>query len=208
MCALKAGEMLALFCFAPQEVIEMADITAAGAREASAQLDREFIEQFYPRLLAVWNDHDTTALPELVTEDVVWTDPMLVEPARGVEGVRRFMEDCWRSMPDLHFDITGGHCFADAEPVLMVPWKMTGTHLHGFDPPGFAPTGRRIDVDGIDVYTFRGQKIANYAAYYDNAAMARQLGLLPASGSRGERMFVSAQRLGARLHDRRRGGRQ
>ncbi|MEO3760676.1 ester cyclase [Mycobacterium sp. B14F4] len=112
---------------------------------------------------------------------------------------RGFMESCWRSIPDLHFDIIGPRCFADGASVLMVPWKMTGTHLAAFDPRGFAPTGRRIDVDGVDVYTFRRHKIAHYAAYYDNSAVARQLGLLPASGSRTETMYVAVQRLQARL---------
>ena len=182
----------------------MSELTAAGAHEASGRLDREFAERFSGRLLAVWNERDTTDLPELVTEDVVWFDPMLVEPARGVDGVSRFMEDCWGSRPDLHFDITGPRCYADDAPVLMVPWKMTGTHIHSFDPPGFAPTGRRIDIDGIDVYRFRGQKVARYEAYYDDAAVARQLGLLPASGSRAERMVVAAQRAVARLRGRRR----
>ncbi len=181
----------------------MSGMTAAGTQEVAGSLDREFVERFYERLLAVWNEHDTTDLPELVTEDVAWIDPMLVEPARGVEGVRRFMEDCWRSMPDLHFDITGPRCFADDAPILMVPWKMTGTHTARFDPPGFAPTGRHIDIDGIDVYTFRGDKIASYQAYYDNVAQARQLGILPGSGSRGEKMFVAVQRLQARLRHRR-----
>ncbi len=59
------------------------------------------------RLLAVWNEHDTTDLAELVTEDVVWIDPILNEPARGINGVRQFMENSWRAMPDLHFDVTG-----------------------------------------------------------------------------------------------------
>lgn len=163
-------------------------------------LDRAFVHAFAERLLAVWNKHDTADLPELVTEDVVWIDPMIVEPARGVEGVRRFMESCWRSMPDLNFDASSSLCFADDAPVVMAPWRMTGTHQGRFDPPGFAPTGRRISIEGIDAYTFQGPRVAHYRAYYDNAALARQLGLLPASGSRAERMTVAAQRIRARLH--------
>ena len=171
--------------------------------EVTAQLDRAFIERYAKRLLAVWNKHDTTDLPELLTEDVIWIDPALVEPAHGVEGVRRFMEDCFRSVPDLRFDVTGSSCFADDAPVVMVPWRMTGTHLGRTGPPGYAPTGRRMDIEGVDVYTFRGQRVARYRACYDNAALARQLGILPARGSRGERISVAVQRLQARLHARR-----
>jgi hypothetical protein len=105
----------------------------------NAPFDRAFIHAFAERLLAVWNKHDTTDLPELVTEDVVWIDPMLVEPARGVEEVRRFMESSWRSMPDLNFDASSSLCFADDAPVVMAPWRMTGTHQGRFDPPGLCP---------------------------------------------------------------------
>ncbi len=183
----------------------MSEINEASTHKVPMQIDRGFAEQFRQRLFAVWNEHDTTDLAELVTEDVVWLDPLLIEPARGIEGVRRFMENSWRGMPDLHFDVIGPGCFADDAPVLMVPWKMTGTHLaRGADAPGFAPTGRRIDIDGIDVYTFRENKIAHYVAYYDVYTLARQLGVLPAPGSWGEKMFVAMHRLRTRLSNLRR----
>lgn len=171
--------------------------------EVAAPVDRAFMQAFAKRILALWNQHDTRDLAELVTEDVLWIDPSIVEPAHGVEGVRQFMEACWRSMPDLHFDASGSLCFADDAPVVMLPWRMTGTHRGVFNPPGFAPTGRGVDIEGIDVYTFRAQRIAHYRAFYDNAALARQLGILPAPGSRAERMMVAAQRLGTRLRLRR-----
>ena len=183
----------------------MSEIASAGAHRATvaAQLDRAFVECWAARMLAVWNNHDTTDLPDLVTGDVVWIDPALAEPAHGLAGVRRFMEASWRAVPDLHFDPTGSPCYDDDAPVLMVPWRITGTHVGPVDPPGYAPTGRRIDVEGVDVYTFRGERVAHYRACYDNLAIARQLGILPAPGSRGERLLAAAQRLRARLRSRR-----
>ena len=112
------------------------------------------------------------------------------------------MTDCFRWFPDLHFDIMGSFCFADDAPVVMVPWRMRGTHR--FDPPGYAPTGLRFDVQGVDVYTFRGQKISHYRTHYNQVEIARQLGWLPAQGSRTERLVAAAQRLQARLRVRRR----
>jgi steroid delta-isomerase-like uncharacterized protein len=167
--------------------------------EVPTGLDRRFVEQFRERLLAVWNDHDTTDLPNLVTDDVVWTDPMMGDPARGVQGVRQFMEACFRSTPDLHFDLTGPLCFADDAPWVMAQWKMTGTHLGAFDPPGFAPTGCSFAIDGVDMYTFRGEKVTHYQARYDIAELMRQLGILPGRGSRGEKILVAMQRLAAKL---------
>jgi predicted ester cyclase len=68
---------------------------------------------------------------------------------------------------------------------------MTGTNLGPIDPPGWAPTGRRIDVQGVDVYVFRGERLAEYRAHYDTAELARQLGLLPSTAPRWLRVSFS-----------------
>jgi ketosteroid isomerase-like protein len=35
------------------------------------------------------------------------------------------------------------------------------------DPPGFAPTGRGMRVDGVDLWRMRDERIAHYRAFYD-----------------------------------------
>ena len=66
------------------------------------------------------------------------------------------------------------------------------------DPPGFAATGKRIDIDGIDVWDFAQGRIERYRAYYDMAPRApdrRDAG----PGSPGERVGVMLQRAQARF---------
>jgi hypothetical protein len=67
------------------------------------------------------------------------------------------------------------------------------------DPPGFAPTGRRMDVVGVDEWHMRDGRIAHYRAHYDVTTVARQLGIMPAQGSRSEQAMLKAQRLQARF---------
>ena len=62
------------------------------------------LDAFCARYLRAWNDHDAAAITDLVTEDVVWEDPALVVPARGVAAVQEFMRGGWRAFPDLRFD--------------------------------------------------------------------------------------------------------
>jgi hypothetical protein len=54
-------------------------------------------------------------------------------------------------------------------------------------------------VDGVDQWTMRDGRIARYRAFYDMNELARQLGIVPAPGSRAERGMVALQRLQVRL---------
>jgi steroid delta-isomerase-like uncharacterized protein len=164
-------------------------------------LDEQFAREFSERYIAAWNSHDADQIEPLVTRDVVWLDPALAEPARGVEEVKEFMRTSWSAFPDLRF--SPGMMWLDPHEESMTwAWRMQGTHTGPLEPPGFAPTGRRIDIDGIDVWDFDEGRIARYRAYYDMSLVARQLGLMPTPGSRFERVGVALQRAGARAQAR------
>ncbi len=83
--------------------------------------------------------------------------------------------------------------------VAYTPWVMTATNTGPIDPPGFSPTGKRVEVRGIDVWQFRGGLIWRYEAVYDFSDVARQLGLMPPRGGFAERAMVRGQRLRSKL---------
>jgi steroid delta-isomerase-like uncharacterized protein len=167
-------------------------VATSSAQEVSI---REFADSY----ASAWNRCDTEAMAGLVTEDIVWEDPALPEPAVGVHAVQEFMRSSLRAFPDLCFGEPDPPALAVNGDVVMWAWNMSGTNLGPLDPPGFAPTGRSIRIDGVDLWTMRDGRIARYRAFYDMNELARQLGLVPATGSRGERAMVTLQRLRARL---------
>src|SRR5690242_20432287 len=154
---------------------------------------------FTSRYIQAWNACDTGAIAELVTDDIVWADPALPEPARGVPAVQDFMRESFRAFPDLRFGEPDPPTLAIAGDVVFWSWQMQGTHRGAIEPPGFAPTGKRMEVEGVDRWTMRDGRIATYRAFYDMNDLARQLGIVPAPGSRAERGMVALQRLQARL---------
>ena len=157
------------------------------------------VEALYHAVLAAWNDHDPGAMGDLITEDIVWEDPALPGPARGVAAVQEFMRGSWVAFPDLCFDETDSpHRTAEGDQVAW-RWRMRGTMSGPLDPPGFAATGRSMEVEGVDLWTMRDGRIARYRAFYDMNDVARQLGIVPAPGSAAERGMVALQRLQARL---------
>jgi steroid delta-isomerase-like uncharacterized protein len=154
---------------------------------------------FIGRYVAAWNGCDTAAMAELVTDDIVWADPALPAPARGIGEVQEFMRASFRSFPDLRFSEPEPRVIATEGDTVLWAWRMEGTQDGVIDPPGFAPTGARMGVDGLDHWAFRDGRIARYRAYYDMNDLARQLGIVPAPGSRAERGMVRLQRLQARF---------
>ncbi len=166
----------------------------ASAPDLAVDL-RAFVDSY----VAAWNGCDTAAIAELVTDDIVWADPAMPEPARGVPAVQQFMRDSFRAFPDLRFGEPAPPVLAVTGDVVLWGWYMEGTNRGAIDPPGFAPTGRAMHVEGVDQWTMRGGRIARYRAIYDMNDLARQLGIVPAPGSRGEKAMAALQRLQARL---------
>jgi steroid delta-isomerase-like uncharacterized protein len=171
-------------------------------RAMAVSVSQSELEGFVERYVAAWNECDTSAMAQLITEDIVWADPALAQPARGVAEVQEFMRASRRAFPDLRFGEPDPPQLAREGEMVLWGWYMEGTNRGAVDPPGFAATGRRMRVEGIDRWEMREGRIARYRAFYDMNDLARQLGIVPEHGSRAERGMVALQRLQARFSRR------
>lgn len=160
------------------------------------------LRSFVERYAGAWNGCDTAAMAELLTDEIVWEDPALPGPARGIAEVQEFMRTSFRAFPDLRFSEPDPPAIAVSGDLVLWVWHMEGTHQGKISPPGFAPTGRTVAIDGVDQWTMRDGRIARYRAFYDMNELARQLGIVPAAGSPAERGMVALQRLQARFRRR------
>jgi steroid delta-isomerase-like uncharacterized protein len=169
------------------------------ATSALDVIDAGELRAFAERYIEAWNSRDPATVGEFVTQDVFWEDPALPEPLRSRRGVEGFVDLTRTGFPDYEFSELGPPSVSEDGLTAYSPWRMTGTNTGPLDPPGFAATGRRIEIEGIDRWQFRDGLICRYRAFYDFAEMARQLGLMPPRGGTFERIGVRAQRVGARL---------
>jgi steroid delta-isomerase-like uncharacterized protein len=172
------------------------------ATTRQTQLDPGFVEEWSSRYIAAWQARDPDKVAELCTDDIVWNDPALPEPARGRDAVRAFVAASARSFPDFSIEEIGSPMISPTEPIALQRYRLTGTMRGPWDYMGLAPTGQHIDVLGVDQWEFRGDQLCELRTYYDSLDMSRQLGVLPPLGSTADRVMARVQNVQARFQRR------
>lgn len=115
-------------------------------------------------------------------------DFVAVGEFKGHEAIRAFFAELFSAVPDMV--LTVDRVIAtDADAV--VQWHATGT-FKGGPFQGIRATGRQLNIRGVDVMEVEDGLIVHNTIYYDGAAFARQIGMLPTAGSRIDRMMVKA----------------
>jgi steroid delta-isomerase-like uncharacterized protein len=128
--------------------------------------------------------------PERYVDDVV-----AVGEFRGRDAVRGFFVELFAAMPDYQMEIE--QVIAEASTVV-VRWRASAT-FDGGAFQGIQPSGRPVEIRGVDVIEVEGQHIVRNTIYYDGAAFARQVGLLPREGSLPDRMALGLFNVRARV---------
>jgi predicted ester cyclase len=112
------------------------------------------------------------------------------------EGLREHIGGLLVAVPDARFEIV--NTVVD-ESRCAVQWRLTGTFDGSLPFYGIAPTGHRLELEGIDLFTIRDGRIQRNDAFSDTMNFARQIGMLPARGSRAERTTTAFFNLKTRL---------
>jgi uncharacterized protein (TIGR02246 family) len=138
-------------------------------------LDQDFLEAFADRWWAAWNAHDGEAVAALCTEDVTNSGPALGRDVVGRDEIVPYVGMFVQAFPDLRFTIPEPPYASLTQPKAIVPWRFTATHEGEFGPMRLAPTGAKIDIDGVDHWWFRDRLVSRRSMVYDFAQVMRAL---------------------------------
>jgi len=128
-------------------------------------------KRFYEEVL---NHGDLVVIDELVADDFVEHEEMPGIPATR-EGVRAWVTLMRAAFPDLI--VTVNQMIASGDEVW-VHMTIRGTHHGPF--LDIAPTGRKVEIAGIDRVRVRDGKAVEHWGVTDNLALLQQLGQIPA----------------------------
>jgi steroid delta-isomerase-like uncharacterized protein len=99
-------------------------------------------------------------------------------------GIRAFLGELFGAFPDLRYELLD---VTAAEERAAVRWRASGTFAGRAAFQGFVANGAHLDLEGCDVLAVNAEdKIEHLDAYIDSGDVARQLGVLPPTGSRAE----------------------
>jgi ketosteroid isomerase-like protein len=109
------------------------------------------------RILVGFNDHDLDAIMSLFADDCVFDAPRGPEPwgrrFRGKEAVAEALRARFTGIPDVSYEGHGD--FVSGERGTS-EWTLRGTTIDG----------KRVEVRGCDLWTFRGDQIARKDSYW------------------------------------------
>lgn len=121
--------------------------------------------------------------------DEVVEDFIVLGAIEGKSNVRVFFAELFGAAPDLEFTIE--RVMGVDETTAVGQWRMRGTFTGG-PFQGIEPTGRVIDIRGVDVMEFEEGLLRNNTIYYDGLSFARQIGLLPPAGSKRDKAITAS----------------
>ncbi len=122
------------------------------------------------------NSGNVDVAVESFAPDAVDHDPA---PGQGPgrDGFRAFFSELTAAFPDAH--IEPAHLVSDDDHVA-IAYTLTGTHQGDFN--GVAPTGRKIEVRGVQIGRFEDGKIVERWGSSDELGILKQLGVDPLGG--------------------------
>jgi len=119
------------------------------------QVTVEFLQEFAD----AWNRHDIEDLMSFMTDDCVFESSAGDETCgtryRGAEAVRKGYAKAWKDFPDAQWN--DAHHFVNGNRGVS-EWVFTGTRADG----------KRVEVAGCDIFTFRDGKILIKNSYRKN----------------------------------------
>ena len=121
----------------------------------------------------VWNNGNVDVLDELLSTEYINHTPSTPNPPKGATGLKPIVRAIRKGFPDLHYEIQEIMATNDRVVARVV---MTGTQSDTLF--GIPPTGKRIEVNQINIEKIESGRIVEHWRVTDELSMMQQLGVV------------------------------
>jgi steroid delta-isomerase-like uncharacterized protein len=112
------------------------------------------------------------------------------------DGIREYFTELFEAFPDFTLEVIDTTTYRDR---CAVRWRGRATFAGPGRFQGLEHNGARLEIEGCDVFTTADGLITHNTAYIDTGAIARQLGVLPPTGSQAEARLARVANAGTRV---------
>jgi steroid delta-isomerase-like uncharacterized protein len=142
-------------------------------REKTMSANSELLDRY----VELYNAGDLDGVMDLYAEDAVQLMPE--GTFEGRDAIRERLARDLVACPDIDWTVLS---FVEQGDVFADEWSFVATHTGPFELPDggeLPPTGKRVELRGMELVELRDGKIVVDNLYYDNMAVLAQLGLVP-----------------------------
>jgi ketosteroid isomerase-like protein len=152
------------------------------------------VDALFDRWERAWSGRDPAGFEPVCHPDIHYEDPLTSEPLHGTAAVAAHARRLWRAFPDARVNATGDRLTNGVH--ACAPCKLLGTHRGQLGR--LSPTGHFIVVHAVVYAELRDERLLRVRAFFDVYAAATDLGLIPRSGTAGERALLLLRGFGLR----------
>ena len=128
---------------------------------------KEIVEKY----VSIWNSNDTSDLEEIFNEKSKYWDS--IQEGSAIDVLKASISTTYYTFSDITFKIIS--VSNTSENQFFLEWQMTGRNTGEFF--GYPPTGKRIDIKGLDSISIEANRIKEIKSFYDSSLFTQQLGL-------------------------------
>jgi len=154
--------------FVNLSILLIAFIFISGCQQQKPDASKE-LKPVVDKYIEVWNNGNYDELDAIFNSDFVRIVNQIPD-VKGVDGLKKVMSGFRTAFPDLKITIDNE---VYAENSAAVRWAFSGTNT---GPGEMPPTGKSVDIWGLDILHFVNGKISKQILAYDNQSFMEQLG--------------------------------
>lgn len=123
------------------------------------------------KYVSIWNSNEISDLKVVFSEKSTYWDA--TQAGNAIDVLKSSIAATHDAFSDMLFEITS--LVNTSKNQFFLEWQMAGTNTGEFF--GYPPTGKKIEIQGLDAITFESNKIIEIKSFYDSSLFGKQLGL-------------------------------